>query len=101
MKNKKTGFVRFAEKFFAVCLVVFVIGIIGAKSIESSYTREAQILQSEITTAQNDIGTLKMQKQELVSFSHLASVASSKGYNYQTDAASSPTAAADVDNTNE
>ena len=86
MKRRKTGFESFAQKFFIFTLVIFVFGIISIKSIESSYNRKIQTLQQEITTAQSDIDSLEMQKQELVSFNRLANVAQSQGYVYQNDA---------------
>lgn len=89
MKRRKTGFESFAQKFFIMTLVIFVFGIIGVKSIESSYNKQIQELQKDITTTQNDIDSLEMQKQELVAFPRLADVANSKGYTYQNDAVAS------------
>lgn len=76
-----------------VTIVVFVLGIIMVKSVESSYNRTIQKLQNEIDTLESDIDSLQMQKQELVSFNRVAEVATSKGYTYQNDATASTTGA--------
>ena len=86
MKKRKTGFESFAQVFLIVTIVVFVFGIIMVKSVESSYNRTIQKLQ-------NEIDSLQMQKQELVSFNRVAEVATSKGYTYQNDATASTTGA--------
>lgn len=93
MKKRKTGFESFAQVFLIVTIVVFVFGIIMVKSVESSYNRTIQKLQNEIDTLESDIDSLQMQKQELVSFNHVAEVATSKGYTYQNDATASTTGA--------
>ena len=82
MKKRKTGFESFAQVFLIVTIVVFVFGIIMVKSVESSYNRTIQ-----------NIDSLQMQKQELVSFNRVAEVATSKGYTYQNDATASTTGA--------
>ena len=89
MKKRKTGFESFAQVFLIVTIVVFVFGIIMVKSVESSYNK----LQNEIDTLESDIDSLQMQKQELVSFNRVAEVATSKGYTYQNDATASTTGA--------
>lgn len=86
MKKKKTGFESFAQKFLIITIFIFVFGIIGVKSIESTYNREIQKLQNELDTMSSEIDSLEMQKQELVSFNRISSVAASKGYTYQNDA---------------
>lgn len=86
MKKKKTGFESFAQKFLIITIFIFVFGIIGVKSIESTYNREIQRLQNELDTMSSEIDSLEMQKQELVSFSRISGVAISKGYTYQNDA---------------
>lgn len=93
MKKRKTGFESFAQVFLIVTIVVFVFGIIMVKSVESSYNRTIQKLQSEIDTLESDVDSLQMQKQELVSFNRVAEVATSKGYTYQNDATASTTGA--------
>ncbi|MDD8048276.1 MAG: hypothetical protein PHH04_01615 [Thomasclavelia sp.] len=89
--KQKTGFIKFAQRFFVVCLVVFVFGIIGVKSVESSNTRTEQELQKEISDTKDEIETLKMEKQELASFTRLSNVAAAKGYVYQNDSVATTT----------
>lgn len=86
MKKKRTGFEKFAQRFLVVTFVIFVFGIISVKALESSYNREYQKLQQDIATTKSTIDGLKMQKQELVYFERLKSIASSKGYSYTSDA---------------
>ena len=92
-KTKKTKFEAFSQRFLVISMVIFVFGIIGVKSMESSYNRTAQVLEKEIKTIKSDIDSLEMQKQELVSFNRVAEVATSKGYTYQNDATASTTGA--------
>lgn len=89
MKKKRTGFEKFAQRFLVVTFVIFVFGIISVKALESSYNREYQKLEQDIATTKSTIDGLKMQKQELVSFDRLTSIASSKGYKYRSDAVAS------------
>lgn len=84
-KTKKTKFEAFSQRFLVISMVIFVFGIIGVKSMESSYNRTAQVLEKEIKTIKSDIDSLEMQKQELASFSRLSSVANAKGYTYSND----------------
>lgn len=86
MNKKRTGFERFAQRFLVVTVVIFVFGIISVKALESYYNREYQKVENEIVEAKSSIDGLKMQKQELVSFDRLSSIASSKGYTYKSDA---------------
>lgn len=86
MKKRKTGFESFAQKFIIVTILIFVFGIIGVQSVESSYNRQIQELNDEINTLNSEIDSLEMQKQELVSFGRISDVASAKGYTYQNDA---------------
>ena len=92
-KTKKTKFEAFSQRFLVISMVIFVFGIIGVKSMESSYNRTAQVLEKELKTIKSDIDSLEMQKQELVSFNRVAEVATSKGYTYQNDATASTTGA--------
>lgn len=89
MKTKKrsntTGFERFAKRFMILSIIIFIFGIITVKSLESSYNSQIQELEVEITTMDAEIDVLEMQKQELVSFTHLTDVATAKGYTYQND----------------
>lgn len=84
-KRRTTGFERFAKRFFILSLVIFVFGIITIKSLESSYNSQIQKMEATISTVNSEIDGLKMQKQELVSFTHLQKVAKSMGYTYQND----------------
>ena len=84
-RRKTTGFERFARRFLIFSIVVFIFGIISIKSLESSYNSQIQQVQKEISTVSSEIDGLQMQKQELVSFTHLSKVASAKGYTYQND----------------
>ena len=47
-KTKKTKFEAFSQRFLVISMVIFVFGIIGVKSMESSYNRTAQVLEKEI-----------------------------------------------------
>ena len=85
-KTKKTKFEAFSQRFLVISMVIFVFGIIGVKSMESSYNRTAQVLEKEINS-------LEMQKQELASFSRLSSVANAKGYTYSNDSVAASTQA--------
>lgn len=89
MKKKQTGFESFAQKFLIITIFIFVFGIIGVKSVESSYNRQIQELRKELDTLNSEIDSLEMQKQELVSFNRISDVAISKGYTYQNDATAS------------
>ena len=89
-KTKKTKFEAFSQRFLVISMVIFVFGIIGVKSMESSYNRTAQVLEKEI---KSDIDSLEMQKQELASFSRLSSVANAKGYTYSNDSVAASTQA--------
>ena len=91
-KTKKTKFEAFSQRFLVISMVIFVFGIIGVKSMESSYNRTAQVLE-EIKTIKSDIDSLEMQKQELASFSRLSSVANAKGYTYSNDSVAASTQA--------
>ena len=86
MKRRKTGFELFAQKFLIISIFIFVFGMTAVKSIESTYNREIQELPNEIATMNSEIDSLEMQKQELVSFNRISSVAAQKGYTYQNDA---------------
>lgn len=86
MKKKRTGFEKFAQRFLVVTCVIFVFGIISIKSLESSYNREYQKLEQDISSTKSTIDGLKMQKQELVAFDRVKSIADSKGYKYKSDA---------------
>ena len=90
-KTKKTKFEAFSQRFLVISMVIFVFGIIGVKSMESSYNRTA--LEKEIKTIKSDIDSLEMQKQELASFSRLSSVANAKGYTYSNDSVAASTQA--------
>lgn len=90
-KTKKTKFEAFSQRFLVISMVIFVFGIIGVKSMESSYNRTAQVLEKEIKTIKSDIDSLEMQKQELASFSRLSSVANAKGYTYSNDSVAAST----------
>ena len=91
-KTKKTKFEAFSQRFLVISMVIFVFGIIGVKSMESSYNR-TQVLEKEIKTIKSDIDSLEMQKQELASFSRLSSVANAKGYTYSNDSVAASTQA--------
>ena len=54
-KTKKTKFEAFSQRFLVISMVIFVFGIIGVKSMESSYNRTAQVLEKEIKTIKSDI----------------------------------------------
>ena len=82
---KKTKFEAFSQRFLVISMVIFVFGIIGVKSMESSYNRTAQVLEKEIKTIKSDIDSLEMQKQELASFSRLNDIAGEKGYTYSNE----------------
>ena len=86
-------FEAFSQRFLVISMVIFVFGIIGVKSMESSYNRTAQVLEKEIKTIKSDIDSLEMQKQELASFSRLSSVANAKGYTYSNDSVAASTQA--------
>lgn len=89
MKKSRTKFESFARKFLIVSAMVFMIGIIFVKSLESTYLHQEQVLTKEIASAKSDIDSLKMQKQELVSFSKISTAANNKGYSYQNNATAS------------
>ena len=44
IRTKKTKFEAFSQRFLVISMVIFVFGIIGVKSMESSYNRTAQVL---------------------------------------------------------
>lgn len=90
-KTKRTKFEAFSQRFLVISMVIFIFGIIGVKSMESSYNRTTQVLEKEIKTLRSDIDSLEMQKQELASFSRLSSVANAKGYTYSNDAVAAST----------
>lgn len=89
---KKTKFEAFAQRFLIISTVIFVFGIIGVKSKESSYNRTMQQLEKEIKTLRDDIDSLEMQKQELASFQRLTTIANQKGYTYSNESVASSTA---------
>jgi len=85
MKNKKreTKFTRFARKLLIGTFVLFVIGVVGLTSYESSLNINCQKVEREITTIESDIDGLTMKKQELASFSRVSTIATENGYTYQ------------------
>ena len=90
---KKTKFEAFSQRFLIISMVIFIFGITYVRSLESSCNQEAQQIEKEIKVLQDEIDSLEMQKQELVSFNRVAEVATSKGYTYQNDATASTTGA--------
>lgn len=90
-KTKKPKFEAFAQRFLVISMVIFIFGIIGVKSMESTYNRTTQVLEKEIKTIRSDIDSLEMQKQELASFSRISAVATAKGYTYSNDAVATST----------
>ncbi|MFV0392794.1 MAG: hypothetical protein ACK5LC_00140 [Coprobacillaceae bacterium] len=91
MRRRKTKFEAFAQKFLIACMAVFVFGIVAIKAVESSYVREHQTLENEIETIKSTIDGLEMEKQNLVSFTRLNSIAEGKGYIYSNDAVATST----------
>lgn len=92
MKHRsKTKFEAFSQRFLVISTVIFMFGIIGIRSVESSYNRRTQELEKDIKTIKSDIDSLEMQKQELASFSRLSSIASAKGYTYSNDSVAAST----------
>lgn len=83
-KNKReTGFDKFAKRFLLVCFVLFAVGVVALNSYESTINVNCSKVQREINTIQSEIDSLDMKKQELVAFSRVSSIATSKGYTYQ------------------
>lgn len=90
---RRTKFEAFSQRFLIISVVIFIFGIIGVKSMESSYNRTTQVLENEIKTLKEDIDSLEMQKQELASFQRLTTIANQKGYTYSNESVASSTAA--------
>lgn len=83
-KNRReTKFEKFAKKFLIVSFVLFALGIVALNSYESTINVSYKTVEKEINTIQSDIDSLDMKKQELVSFSRISTIATSKGYNYK------------------
>lgn len=79
-KKKETKFVKFSRRLLIVCFVLFVVGIVGLNSYESSLNIYCQDLEKEIATIQSDLDGLNMKKQELASFPRIQAIAKKKGY---------------------
>lgn len=79
----KTKFEKFTKKLLILMTVVFVIGIIGLNSYESSLNIDSQKIEKEISSLESDVDGLNMKKQELESFSRISTIASKKGYTYR------------------
>ncbi|MEE0967388.1 MAG: hypothetical protein U0L85_10105 [Bacilli bacterium] len=83
-KNRKgSRFERFAKKFLIVSFVLFAVGVVALNSYESTLNVNCLKVEKEISAIQSEIDSLDMKKQELVSFSRISSIATSKGYNYR------------------
>lgn len=89
MRRRKTKFEAFAQKFLIASMVVFIFGIVATKALESSYVREQQQLENDIQAIESTIDALKLEKQDLVSFTRLTEVAEENGYTYRSDAVAS------------
>ncbi len=85
-KYKKTGFESFAMKFLICSIVVYIFGNIGIKAVESTTSNHKQRLEKEIVKLDSTIDGLQLNKQDLVSFSRLYTIAQKKGYNYRMEA---------------
>ena len=82
-RTKETGFMRFSKKLLISTFVVFVVGIVGLTSFESSLNIDCQKVEKEIASIESDIDGLNMKKQELASFTRISSIASKNGYTYE------------------
>jgi len=82
--NKKHNpkILTLAYRVFAVTLFIFVVGSVALNSYEMTINSQTRTVKNEITELESDIDGLTLQKQELVSFSRVSSVASAKGYTY-------------------
>lgn len=81
--RKETRFERIAKRFLMFIFAIFIIGVVGLSSYESSLNIDSQNIEKEIATLESDIDGLNMKKQELESFSRIASIAEKKGYTYK------------------
>lgn len=86
-KKRETRFEKFARKIFILSFALFIIGVVGLNSYESSLNIEAEKVEKEIKTLESDIDGLNMKKQELASFSRISSIAEKNGYTYKQNTA--------------
>lgn len=81
--KKETRFERLTKKLLILTFALFIIGVVGLNSYESSLNIDSQNIEKEISTLESDIDGLNMRKQELESFSRVSSIAEKKGYTYR------------------
>ena len=82
-RKKDTKFNVLAKKVMIFSFVVFVLGFVFISSVESDLNIKYQKVEKEIATIESDIDGLNMKKQELESFTRVASIASENGCTYQ------------------
>ena len=96
-KKRETKFMKFARKLLIGTFVLFVVGVVGLTSYESTLNINCQKVEREITTIESDIDGLNMKKQELASFSRVSSIATKNGYTYQQGTATAAVVSAQRD----
>lgn len=83
VRKKQSRFQRFTKHLFFICLMTFSVGSVALNSYESSLNIQGQQLEKDITAIESDIDGLTLQKQQLATFSRVASIAQEKGYTYK------------------
>lgn len=74
---------RYARRLLIFSFILFAVGIVFLNSYESTINVAYNKTEKEINTVQSNIDALDMEKQELVSFSRVRSIANNKGYSYK------------------
>lgn len=86
-KRRETRFEKFTRRLFILSFALFIVGVVGLNSYESSLNIDAENVENEIKTLESDIDGLNMKKQELASFSRISSIAEKNGYTYKQNTA--------------
>ncbi len=81
--KRKVNMNKMGLVVFVFCLFVTLVTSLVGNAYEHSMNALESALNKEINILESDIDGLDMQKQELVSFNRIMTVASSKGYTYK------------------
>ena len=82
-KKRSPRIFRFTMRLLVFSFFLFLVSTISLNSQEININAKSKKIQEEMTTLKSDIDGLKIQKQELSSFSRVKEIAEKKGYTYQ------------------
>lgn len=83
MRIKK--FNKRCKKIFIFACTIFFVGMVYCNSYEATINAQVKNLESEIEVLNGDIDGLEMEKSNLTDFKKIYDLASTNGYQYQTN----------------